>query len=72
MTACSCAPCARTFSGLVSFDRHQDVDYNRRPVVICQDPAGIGMALDQHGRWHTPASEADRARLSALKARRGA
>jgi hypothetical protein len=72
MAVSSCGACARPFTSLTAFDEHQDVDYSRVPVVICRDPAAIGMVTDQHGRWHMPGTEEGRARLAALKARRGA
>jgi len=70
MAACTCSPCGRSFTGLSAFDRHQDVSYDRRPAVICRDPAVLGMITDGNGRWHMPAPESARARLAALKARR--
>jgi hypothetical protein len=71
MSACTCFPCGRSFTSLKGFDRHQDVDYTRWPPVVCRDPASLGMTADRrYGRWRMPATEAGRARLAALKARR--
>ena len=51
MAACECALCGRKFSGLTTFDAHQDVDYKRQPRVICREPSEIGMKLNGHGLW---------------------
>jgi len=65
---CECALCGLEFSGLGSFDKHQDVDYGRRPAVVCLDPADVGLTLLESRRcWGTPASE----RLRALRAEQG-
>jgi len=64
---CKCARCGRMFSGLAPFDRHQDVDYRRRPPVLCLDPAGLGMVLNRHGRWGCPMDDARRAQLEAMR-----
>lgn len=46
-----CKQCGRDFGGLGAFDKHQDVDYKRQPVIICRDPATLGMHQDGNGRW---------------------
>ena len=47
-----CPRCHRHFTGLTTFDRHQDVNYRREhEPVRCQDPAALGMAQDRYGRW---------------------
>jgi hypothetical protein len=51
---CSCVLCGNTFTGLGLFDAHQDTDYNRHPVIVCRDPAGLGLAQDARGTWGTP------------------
>jgi hypothetical protein len=51
---CHCAACHRTFTGMGLFDAHQDVDYGRRPAVVCRDPASLGLAQDARGTWGTP------------------
>jgi hypothetical protein len=65
-----CAPCGREFSSLTGFDRHQDVDYDRRPAVRCLDPAARGLEQNDHGRWHLPQTDAGGERLAALRDRR--
>jgi hypothetical protein len=69
MPASECPACHQQFTGLTAFDAHQDVDYGRRVPVTCRDPALLAMTTDRNGRWMIPASEADRVRLAALKAR---
>jgi hypothetical protein len=51
---CHCGACHRTFTGLTLFDAHQDVDYTRRPAVVCRDPASQGLAQSPRGAWGTP------------------
>lgn len=47
-----CALCHRMFASLASgFDKHQDVDYKRDPVIICLDPATVGLHQDARGVW---------------------
>ena len=70
MSACTCSPCGRDFTGLSAFDRHQDVNYSRRPPVVCLDPATVGLETNAHGRWGFPASADSRARLQNLRAER--
>ena len=69
MSAGKCGACGREFTGVASFDKHQDVNYMRRPTVICLDPATVGLAEDRNGRWGTPADDASRLRLASLRAR---
>jgi len=59
-----CAKCKRVFATLTDFDNHQDVDYHRKPVIICLDPATIGLELAD-GAWGTPAGNANRTRKAA-------
>ncbi len=68
MSMCTCSPCGRAFTGLTAFDKHQDVDYTRRPAVACLDPATAGLVRQSSGRWGFPADEDSRARLAALRA----
>jgi len=68
MSVCKCSPCGREFTGLSTFDRHQDVNYNRRPAVVCVDPAGLGMVQNRSGRWGFPLDESGRAWLESLRA----
>ena len=70
MSACLCDPCGREFTGLTAFDKHQDVDYTRRPAVRCMDPATVGLVQGSHGRWGFPADAASRARLAKMRAER--
>lgn len=67
MSTCTCHPCGESFTGLTAFDKHQDVDYNRRPAVQCLDPATLGMERNAHGRWGYPGSDEDRERLAAMR-----
>lgn len=66
MATCICARCGRTFTGLTAFDRHQDVDYKRKPPVLCDV---TGLVRQSSGRWGLPADPATRDRLKALRAR---
>jgi len=61
---CGCVLCGQTFTGLTLFDAHQDVDYNREPVIICRDPTGLGLAQDARGTWGTPEGLAYRESLT--------
>jgi hypothetical protein len=54
MSACQCSPCGRHFTSLTAFDRHQAVDYRRRPAVLCVDPAKAGLVRQASGRWASP------------------
>ena len=63
-----CARCRRDFSSLGAFDRHQDVNYKRRPAVECKDPAEIGLIQNAAGRWHEPQSADGARRLRNLRA----
>lgn len=71
MSACLCDPCGREFTGLTAFDKHQDVDYTRRPAVRCMDPAAVGLVKGAYGRWGFPATAASRERLAKMAAERG-
>lgn len=71
MSACLCDPCGREFTGLGPFDKHQDVDYSRRPAVRCLDPAALGMERNAHGRWGFPADADSREALRRMRAERG-
>jgi hypothetical protein len=68
MSAGKCGACKREFTGLTSFDKHQDVNYGRRPAVVCLDPATAGLVKDRNGRWGSPADDASRLRLASLRA----
>lgn len=70
MSACLCDPCGREFTGLTAFDKHQDVDYTRRPAVRCMDPATVGLVQGAHGRWGFPPDARSRARLARMRAER--
>ncbi len=72
MSTCGCHPCGREFTTLAAFDRHQDVDYARRPVIVCRDPATVGLQQNAAGRWHFPADDRSRARLTKLRAEKAA
>jgi hypothetical protein len=71
---CRCVLCGQTFTGLTLFDAHQDVDYNRHPVIVCRDPTGLGLAQDSRGTWGTPEGlakrERSRGRLAAANSAR--
>lgn len=68
MSTCECSPCGRKFTGLTTFDKHQDVDYKRRPAVRCIDPSDLGMRLDKHGRWGFPPDASKRATFDKMRA----
>lgn len=70
MSNCGCSPCGREFTGLGSFDKHQDVDYSRRPAVVCLDPATLGLVRNDAGRWGAPLDAAGRAWFAGLAAGR--
>ena len=70
MSACLCHPCGAEFTGLTAFDRHQDVDYTRRPAVRCMDPASVGLVKGVTGRWGSPADADSRLRLAKMRAER--
>ena len=70
MSACLCHPCGREFTGLTAFDKHQDVDYTRRPAVRCMDPASVGLVQQPSGRWGFPIDAGSRLRLAKMRAER--
>lgn len=70
MSASTCSPCGREFAGVTAFDRHQDVDYSRRPAVVCQDPEALGMVRNERGRWGFPLDAAGRDYFASLAAER--
>ena len=70
MSACLCHPCGAEFTGLTAFDRHQDVDYTRRPAVRCMDPASVGLVIGAYGRWGFPVDASKRAALDQMRAER--
>lgn len=70
MSTSACSPCGEIFTGLTAFDRHQDVDYSRRPAVTCLDPASVGLVRNDLGRWGEPLDAAGRERLANLAASR--
>jgi hypothetical protein len=71
MSIYGCPLCGREFTTMKAFDRHQDVDYQREPDIICKDPATAGLVQNDRGRWHSPADARARARLRALRASEG-
>jgi hypothetical protein len=71
MSTCICNPCGRAFTGLTAFDKHQDVDYSRRPAVRCQDPTAAGLVQQPSGRWGFPIDAASRLTLQNLRAKQG-
>lgn len=64
-TANGCAACGHQFGALKQFDAHQDVDYERDPVLICQLPQELGLVQDDNGVWQTEAGLAFRAKQRA-------
>lgn len=66
-----CARCHNSFGSLEQFDRHQDVDYRRRPAVLCAAVGGLGLIQDGRGTWQTPeglkARLQSRARLETVR-----
>jgi hypothetical protein len=70
LASADCAACGESFSGVTSFDRHQDRDYTRTPAVICRPPAERGLERNKHGRWSFPLDEAGRAYFAARAAER--
>ena len=49
-----CGLCGAAFGTLTSFDGHQDIAYDRAPVIICREPAAMGLVADRDGTWQTP------------------
>jgi hypothetical protein len=49
-----CASCGHQFGSLERFDAHQNIDYERDPVLICRWPADLGLVRDARGVWQTP------------------
>ena len=70
MAACQCSPCGRSFAGVGAFDRHQDVNYSRRPAVVCLNPATLGLVRNGAGRWGAPLDAAGREWFASLAASR--
>ena len=68
MAWCQCAACKQEFGSLTASDQHQDVDYKRRPILICRAPADVGLIQGNDGRWRVPLSAAGAARLENLRA----
>jgi hypothetical protein len=58
-----CTNCHLTFGTLTLFDAHQDVDYERSPVVICNPPAP-DLVQNERGTWQTPEGLERRKRLA--------
>jgi len=46
---CDGCVCGRKFTSMTGFYRHREIV--RWPVVRCVDPATLGMAQDELGRW---------------------
>jgi len=63
-----CASCGETFTSLTGFDRHQDWDYKRRPMLICREPSSIGMIQRNNGMWSIPLDADSRNRVSKMRA----
>src|SRR5215469_12294033 len=63
---CHCGACHQTFTGLTLFEAHQDVNYNRAPVIKCGDPRAQGLAQDDRGTWGTPEGLLARQRSALL------
>ena len=70
MASADCPACRGRFSGVASFDAHQDRDYTRQPAVICRPPADCGLARNDRGRWGFPLDEAGRAYFASRAAER--
>jgi hypothetical protein len=68
LSAAECAACGERFTGVTSFDRHQDRDYSRQPAIICRPPVDCGLVRNERGRWGSPLNEAGRAYFDARKA----
>lgn len=70
---CHCGKCHRTFRNLSTFDSHLDVNYRRKPPVLCRDPLSLGLVEDG-GTWCTPeglkARESSRTRLETARIER--
>jgi hypothetical protein len=49
-----CAICHTTFTGAGLFARHQNVDYSRKPMILCRSPQSLGLIKDAGGAWGTP------------------
>lgn len=64
-----CPVCHITLTGLGLFDAHQDVDYRRRPAVVCRDPVSLGLVQGPRGTWGTAAGLAARERAALTLAR---
>jgi hypothetical protein len=66
-----CGQCRAVFSGLGLFEAHQDVDYRRKPVIICAPVQGLGLVQNARGTWCTPeglaATLASSTRLAAAR-----
>ncbi len=70
MASADCPACRGRFSGVASFDAHQDRDYTRQPPVICRSPADCGLVRNDRGRWGFPLDEAGRAYFASRAAER--
>ncbi len=72
-----CSKCHQTFSSLTLFDKHQDVDYDRTPAVVCKTRlTALGLVKDLGGTWCTPdaaiSRQAQSVRLAMTRSRRAA
>jgi len=70
MASADCPACRGRFSGVASFDAHQDRDYTRQPAIICRPPADCGLVRNDRGRWGFPLDEAGRAYFASRAAER--
>jgi hypothetical protein len=66
MSSHQCGRCLEKFTSLELFDKHQDVDYKRKPVIICIRPESLGMVRAHNESWTTPEGAL---RLAALAGR---
>ena len=67
MSWCQCAACGQTFTSLTSFDRHQDWNYKRKPMLVCRLPASMGLIQGANGMWRVPLSAPESSRLKNLR-----
>jgi hypothetical protein len=70
-----CPKCHQTFSSLHWFDKHQDVNYDRTPAVVCKTRlTELGLVKDLGGTWCTPQAavsrQAQSVRLAVARSRR--
>jgi hypothetical protein len=50
-----CTGCRQDFTGVTNFDAHQSfTKEGNRLVVVCADPADLGMEKNDRGQWGKP------------------